>query len=127
MTAMAAMAELGVGFAESGELARPQRGDATPYLSGHRRLALTFGPDFIHWRRSVESWPSVWPGRRFFCLLNSPAAVAAQVRGRIAALLRRHWQAVFGRPAPPHLARHLLFPMHFCFGVDTRPETKLAR
>jgi len=23
--------------------------------------------------------------------------------------LRRHWQAVFGRPAPPHLARHLLF------------------
>ena len=22
--------------------------------------------------------------------------------------LRRHWQAVFGRPAPPHLARHLL-------------------
>ena len=49
-------------------------------------LALTFGPDFIHWRRSGELWPSVWPGRRFFCLLNSPAAVAAQVRGRIAAL-----------------------------------------
>src|SRR6202166_4425728 len=23
--------------------------------------------------------------------------------------LRSHWQAVFGRPAPPHLARHLLF------------------
>src|SRR5260370_2018698 len=23
--------------------------------------------------------------------------------------LRRHWQAGFGRPAPPHLARHLLF------------------
>ena len=22
--------------------------------------------------------------------------------------LRRHWQAGFGRPAPPHLARHLL-------------------
>ena len=33
----------------------------------HRRvLALTFGPDFIHWRRSGESWPSVWPGRRLF-------------------------------------------------------------
>jgi hypothetical protein len=23
--------------------------------------------------------------------------------------LRSHWQVVFGRPAPPHLARHLLF------------------
>ena len=23
--------------------------------------------------------------------------------------LRSHWRAVFGRPAPPHLARHLLF------------------
>jgi hypothetical protein len=25
--------------------------------------ALIFGPDFIHWRRSGESWPRVWPGR----------------------------------------------------------------
>jgi hypothetical protein len=51
-----------------------------------RPIALTFGPDFIHWRRSGESWPSVWPGRRLFFLMNSPAAVAAQVRGRGAAL-----------------------------------------
>ncbi len=34
-------------------------------------------------RRSGESWPSVWPGRLLFCLLNAPAAVAAQVRGRV--------------------------------------------
>ena len=27
-----------------------------------------------------------WPGRRLFFLLNSPAAVAAQVRGRVGAL-----------------------------------------
>ena len=51
-----------------------------------RVLALTFGPDFIHWRRSGKSWPRVWPGRWWFFLLNSPAAAAAQVRGRVAAL-----------------------------------------
>jgi hypothetical protein len=33
-------------------------------------LALTFGLDFIHWRRSGESWPSVWPGRRLFFLMR---------------------------------------------------------
>ena len=47
----------------------------------HRRvLALTFGPDFIHWRRSGESWPIVGPGRRLFFLMNSPAALAAWPR-----------------------------------------------
>src|ERR1022692_2999738 len=52
----------------------------------HRRvLALTFGPDFIHWRRSGESWPSVWPGRRLFYLMNEPvAAEVEQVWGRSA-------------------------------------------
>src|ERR1022692_445799 len=52
----------------------------------HRRvLALTFGPDFIHWWRSGESWPSVWPGRRLFYLMNEPvAAEVEQVWGRSA-------------------------------------------
>ncbi len=54
--------------------------DRTETASHRRVLALTFGPDFIHWRRSAESWPSVWPGRRLFFLINSPAAVAAWPR-----------------------------------------------
>src|SRR5260370_12242167 len=33
----------------------------------------------------------------------------ARLRDRDVTELRRHWQAGFGRPAPPHLARHLLF------------------
>src|SRR6266849_242786 len=33
----------------------------------------------------------------------------ARLRDRDGTELRRHWQAGFGRPAPPHLARHLLF------------------
>jgi hypothetical protein len=48
-------------------------------------------------RRCGESWPSVWPGRRLFFLLNSPAAVAAQVRGCIAALRLASLRS--GRPA----------------------------
>ena len=48
-----------------------------------RVLALSFGRDFIHWRRCGESWPSAWPGRRLLFLM---AAVAAEVRGRGAAL-----------------------------------------
>ena len=33
--------------------------------------------------------------------------------------LRSHWQAVFGRPAPPHLARHLLFrTLAYCLQAD---------
>ena len=48
-----------------------------------RVLALSFGSDFIHWRRSGESWPRAWPRRRLLFLM---AAVAAQVRGRGAAL-----------------------------------------
>jgi hypothetical protein len=41
-------------------------------------LALSFGPDFIHWRRSGESWPSVGLGRRLFYLTNEPVAVAVE-------------------------------------------------
>jgi hypothetical protein len=64
--------------------ANPARAQDHGHGSARRRvLALTFGPDFIHWRRSGESWPSVWPGRRLFFLIKSPAA---QVRGRGAAL-----------------------------------------
>jgi hypothetical protein len=38
----------------------------------HRRvLALNFRPDFIHWRRSGESWPSV---SRFAFVLDDPLA-----------------------------------------------------
>jgi hypothetical protein len=33
----------------------------------------------------------------------------ARLRDLDVGQLRSHWQAVFGRPAPPHLARHLLF------------------
>ena len=44
-----------------------------------RVLALIFGPDFIHWRRSGELWPSAWPRRRLLFLM---AAVAAEARGR---------------------------------------------
>jgi hypothetical protein len=54
-----------------------------PRGSQRRVLALTFGPDFIHWRRSGESWPSVWPGRRLFFLRDAPAP-AGQVWGRFA-------------------------------------------
>jgi hypothetical protein len=35
---------------------------------------------------AVVTRARVWPGRRLFFLLNSSAAVAAQVRGRVAAL-----------------------------------------
>jgi len=58
---------------------RGARGHARARIGNrHRRvLALTFGPDFIHWRRSGESWPRVWPGRRLFFLRNAPAAAAA--------------------------------------------------
>jgi hypothetical protein len=60
--------------------------DRTDRGVSHRRvLALTFGPDFIHWRRSGESWPSVWLGRRLFYLMNEPvAAEVEQVWGRSA-------------------------------------------
>ena len=30
---------------------------------GEANERLNFWSDFIHWRRSGESWPSVWPGR----------------------------------------------------------------
>ena len=33
----------------------------------------------------------------------------ARLRGLDVTDLRSHWQAVFGRPAPPHLSRNLLF------------------
>ena len=56
-----------------GEVGQRERHQLAP----HRRvLALTFGPDFILWRRSGESWPRVWPGRRLFFLRNAPAAAA---------------------------------------------------
>jgi hypothetical protein len=65
--------EKGIGDGAAGDLTivRPAAG----MIMAHRRvLALTFGPDFIHWRQSGESWPSVWPGRRLFFLRNAPAA-----------------------------------------------------
>ena len=37
------------------------------------------------------------------------AVEVARLRDVDVTELRRHWQAVFGRPAPRHLARHLLF------------------
>jgi hypothetical protein len=53
----------------------------------HRRvLALTFGPDFIPWRRSGESWPRVGPGRRLFVFAACTGAgggVAAELWGRL--------------------------------------------
>ena len=62
-------------------------GLATHGQRAHRRvLALSFGPDFIHWRRSGESWPSVWPRRRLFFLRNSAAALADQLRGRVVSI-----------------------------------------
>ena len=39
---------------------------------------------------------------------RDPAWIA-RLRDLDVGQLRSHWQAVFGRPAPPHLARHLLF------------------
>ena len=38
-----------------------------------------------------------------------PRVKIARLRDLDVTELRSHWQAVFGRPAPPHLARHLLF------------------
>src|ERR1700736_1336860 len=38
-----------------------------------------------------------------------PRVKIARLRDLDVPELRSHWQAVFGRPAPPHLARHLLF------------------
>jgi hypothetical protein len=38
---------------------RDRRRDRAAIRPHRRVLALTFGPDFIHWRRSGESWPSV--------------------------------------------------------------------
>ena len=82
-----------------------------------RVLALIFGRDFIHWRRCGELWPRVWPGRLLLFLTNAPAAVAARVRGRGAALglaeltvraLRRVLALIFGRD---FILRARLYPL----------------
>jgi Protein of unknown function (DUF2924) len=42
---------------------------------------------------------------------SSVEAEIARLRGLDAKVLRARWRTSFGRDAPPHLARHLLFAM----------------